>query len=335
MNMFKKYLSIAGVTIGLLLFNACSIGDPGNDTSGLLGEWYKKSDFEGSSRSGTVLITIGGKAYMGTGYDGSKWLKDWWEYDPERDFWTRKTDFPGVARSTATAFSIHGKGYVGTGYDGTKNLRDFWEYDPGADSWKQIADFEGTARYGALSFAIGNRGYVGTGYDGSYLKDIWEYIPDTDSWTQRVSVGGSKRVNAFVFVIDDKAYLGGGKNSGVLQHDLWEYDAAADTWTAKKRLDHKDYTNQGYTISRELPASFVINGLGYITCGTVSALDPAVWEYNPAKDVWTKRTTFEGAVREGPVGFAMNGKGYLSTGRSGTLRYDDIWMFDPLATDTD
>src|SRR5690349_6516472 len=150
MNIIRKSSLVIAVFATLLLINACSSSGDG-DSSALLGEWYKKSDFEGVSRSGAVVITIGDKAYMGTGYDGSKWLKDWWEYDAERDFWLRKADFPGVARSAATAFTINGKGYIGTGYDGTNQLKDFWEYDPENDEWVRIEDFEGTARYGALA----------------------------------------------------------------------------------------------------------------------------------------------------------------------------------------
>src|SRR5690242_3602259 len=113
MNTFRKFVLPGTVLILSLLIGSCSSSDT-DDSSSLLGEWYKKSDFEGVSRSGAVVITIGDKAYMGTGYDGSKWLKDWWEYDADRDFWLRRADFPGTARSAAVAFTINGKGYVGT-----------------------------------------------------------------------------------------------------------------------------------------------------------------------------------------------------------------------------
>jgi N-acetylneuraminic acid mutarotase len=329
MNTIRKSFHFIAVFLIMALINACSSSD-GDDSSSLLGEWYKKSDFEGVGRSGAVVITIGDKAYMGTGYDGTKWLKDWWEYDAERDFWLRKADFPGTARSAAVAFTVNGRGYVGTGYDGSNHLRDFWEYDPETNIWEQINDFDGTARYGAVAFTIDNRGFIGTGYDGNYLKDIWEYIPDTDSWAQRVSVGGSKRVNAFALAINGKAYVGGGKNNGVLQQDLWEYDPINDSWNAKTDLDEDDNT-----IARELAATFVINGYGYIAVGTVSGIDAQVWEYDATNDAWTQKTSFEGPVREGCIGFAIDGKGYLSTGRAGSLRYDDIWLFDPLAVDTD
>src|SRR6187399_295985 len=97
-RVFILLASISSITI------ASSCSSPEEDSSSdLLGEWYKKSDFEGVSRSGAVAITIDNKAYVGTGFDGSKWLKDWWEYDADRDFWVRKADLPGSARSSAVA----------------------------------------------------------------------------------------------------------------------------------------------------------------------------------------------------------------------------------------
>jgi hypothetical protein len=35
-----------------------------------------------------------GKAYVGTGYDGDKWLKDFYQYDAEKNNWYKKRNFP-------------------------------------------------------------------------------------------------------------------------------------------------------------------------------------------------------------------------------------------------
>lgn len=328
-NLLNRTFAILALTLAIVL-SSCSTDD-GDSSSTLVGEWYKKSDFEGIGRSGATVVIIDGKAYVGTGFDGTKWLKDWWQYDPDKDFWIRKADFPGSARTAAVGFAANGKAYVGTGYNGVSNLKDFYEYDPSTDEWSQVADFEGSARYGALAFEINDKGYIGTGYDGNYLKDIWQYDPNENAWEQKVSVGGSKRTNAFAFVIDGKAYVGGGKNNGVLQQDFWEYDPEKDAWTSKTALDDDD----DYTISRELASTFVINGYGYIACGTISSISSQVWEYDPSSDTWKEKTSFEGSSRENAIGFAIGNKGYISTGRNSNLRYDDIWQFDPLAEDTD
>ena len=130
-----------------------------------------RSDFGGTKRYGAVAAAIGGKIYVGTGYDGAN-KKDWWEYDPTANTWTQKTDFGGTARHYAVAAAINGKIYVGTGYDGAYR-KDWWEYDPTANTWTQKTDFGGTARYYAVAVAINGKVYVGTGHDGARKIDWW------------------------------------------------------------------------------------------------------------------------------------------------------------------
>src|SRR5438552_2068704 len=104
--------------------------------------WTQKADFGGAARSGAVGFSIGGKGYIGTGYDGSD-TKDFWEYDPATNAWTQKADFGGIARENAVGFSIGSKGYIGTGANFDAAPTDFWEYDPATNAWTQKADFGG------------------------------------------------------------------------------------------------------------------------------------------------------------------------------------------------
>lgn len=336
---FSKYRTTVAVLSTLILLGTGACSDSSDTTTDLLGEWYKKSSYEGVTRSGAVGFVIDGKAYVGTGYNGDKWLTDFYQYDADKNNWYKKADFPGVARSSAVAFTINGKGYVGTGYDGKNYLKDFYEYDPSSDTWTQIADFTGSARFQATAFSIDNYGYVGTGYDGNYLKDFYAYDPTTNTWLQKASSSGDKLINAFSFVIDGKAYLGGGTNNSILNTELWEYDPLNDSWTEKNDLldddNDNDENDEGYAIARSLGVTFVIAGKGYVLLGTRSTLDATVWEYNPSLDQWDQKTSFEGSVREGAVGFAIGSYGYVCTGRNSTSRYDDLWQFDPNAEDVD
>jgi N-acetylneuraminic acid mutarotase len=65
--------------------------DPGTDT------WTRKADFQGVTRSGAVGFSIGDRGFMGTGVHLSLGLptplRDFWEYDPERNSWIRRADF--------------------------------------------------------------------------------------------------------------------------------------------------------------------------------------------------------------------------------------------------
>lgn len=318
------------IIIGILgsqLLTSCK----GKTVDTLVGNWVKLSDFDGIPRSDAVGFSIGTKGYIGTGYDGTERLNDFWEYDPARNTWTQKADLPGIARNGAIGFGTDTKGYVGTGFDGKNKLGDFYEYDPAANIWSRKADFAGSARYGAVAMSLNNKGYVGTGYDVSYLKDVWEYDPAIDTWAQKTSIGGSKRRDASCFTINGKGYILTGLDNGEYLSDMWEYDPGSDLWVKKRAISN--FTNEIFddkylTITGIGKVGFSVNGKGYLaTGGQTTGVE--CWEYNPTTDLWLEKTSFEGSLRSDGVGFAIGSRGYVTTGRSGTFYFDDIWAFDP------
>jgi N-acetylneuraminic acid mutarotase len=315
----------------LLLVSGCG-KDKNNSETVLIGNWIELSDFEGVQRSDAVAFSIGNKAYVGTGYDGSDRLNDFWEYDPQLNNWTRKADFPGAPRNGAVGFGTDTKGYIGTGYDGVNKLKDFWEYDPATDKWVQISDFGGSARYGAVAFPLNNKGYVGTGYDGNALKDCWEYDPATNQWAQKISLGGGKRRDAVAFVIAGKGYICTGLDNGVYEDDFWEYDPVADKWNKKRSISDKSdesYDDDYTSITGTNKVAFSINGKGYIATGGAGTAGTAVWEYDPQSDLWTPKTALEASARIEAVGFSIGDLGYVVTGRNSSLYFDDLWGFAP------
>lgn len=322
---------ITGLTIG---FSACSSD---SDTAELIGNYKKESDFEGVARSEAVSFTIGNKAYVGSGYDGSDRLNDFWEYDSDNNTWMQKASFPGVARNGAVAFGTSSKGYFGTGYDGLYKLKDFWEFDPVANKWTQKKDFDGSARYGAVAFSIYDKGYIGTGYDGNYLKDFYQYDPETDTWTQINSLGGSKRRDAAAFVISNKAYVCTGINNGTYENDFWVYDPGTAKWTELRKISNatdQTFDDTYTTIAGVNKVGLSINGKGYLVTGVdaTTSTSSYTWEYDPVNDLWTKIHAFEGSARTEAVGFSIGTKGYVTTGRSSSYYFDDLWSLDPIAT---
>jgi len=329
-NFFYKLLVSFFIIFGLIIIDSSCKKDDGKVE--LVGNWVELSDFEGVARSDAVSFVINGKGYVATGYDGDDRLSDVWEYDPATDSWLRRADFPGGARNGAVAFSTSTKGYIGTGYNGTDKLKDFWEYDPVSNSWTQIPDFPGSARYGAIAFSLNNKGYVGTGFDGTYLKDLWEYDPEMQTWLQKRSVGGSKRRDAVVFTINgEKAYICTGINNGTYEDDFWEYDPQTDIWTKKRDIanNSNESYDDDYAITRINAVAFSSNGKGYIVTGAMSSILSDVWEYNPATDLWIKKTTFEGSARTEGTAFIIADKGFVLTGRSSSYYFDDNWTFNP------
>jgi N-acetylneuraminic acid mutarotase len=170
-------------------------------------QWTAKANFGGGVRTSAVGLSIGATGYIGTGYDGTAYHKDFWAYDTTANAWTRKADFGGVERMSAVALSsVCGDGYIGTGMvpcgicppcatdcdecpcgkDGLY-YSDFWLYDVVNDKWIQMAYYDGGEvtgkRASAVGFSLGTESYfVGTGDDGStsgtrYYNDFWKYVP--------------------------------------------------------------------------------------------------------------------------------------------------------------
>lgn len=312
-----------------------------NSSTDLVGNWVNRYNFDGIARSHAVGFTIGDKSYLVGGYDGDNRVRinDTWQYDPIKNQWLKMAEFPGIGRTSAVAFAINGKGYVGLGYDGTNKLNDFWEYDPTNNTWTQknnIPENDGfSARYGSVAFSIGSKGYVLGGYDGNYLKDLWEYDPTADSWSQKTSLPGSKRMNAVAFVIDNIAYVCTGIENAAYPSDFWAYDASTDTWAKKRDIANnsdQSYDDEYTSIVRENAVAFVINGLGYIATGDNTVVVSTVWEYDPATDLWKRKTDFEGAARSNALGMTVSNRGFVVTGKTGNTYLDDLWEFDPNAT---
>ncbi len=325
------------IVLGLFFLLACS-----KSNVSPLGNWVKKSDFEGLPRGAAVSFVINNMAYLGLGYnsdltisntdfDINGFLKDFWRYDPSMDRWYRIANFPGNARNAAVAFSVNGKGYVGTGYDGNNKLKDFWEYDPTSNTWTQKDDFIGGGRYSAVGFSLNNFGYVGTGYGDDLVDkvDFYRFDPTAAAGSQWVKVQsiGSKRRSATAFTYNNKAYVCSGFNNGVFLTDMWEYDPTADNWTKKVALD----SNSAWTIVRQNASSFVMGDKGYVFLGEKSAALSDVWEYNFVADTWTQKTNFEGAARTNAVAFVVSGKGIVATGQSASYYLDDVYEFQPFA----
>jgi N-acetylneuraminic acid mutarotase len=337
----------------ILLAISCSKNTESTD---LVGNWVKQSQFEGDARYEAASFVIGDTAYLATGYNGTDRYKDVWAYRADNNSWTRNATFPGAARNSAVGFAVSGKGYITTGYDGSKRLKDTWEFTPTpapapnmvGGTWLQKADFpepinQGTGnsdgRYDATAFTLTAngvvRGYVTCGYNGGSQKDMFSYNPLTNSWRQEISSPGDKRSGAVAFVYNNVAYLLTGASSNSNINDFYKYEPNSGAWTALNKLTNistesfdDDYTD----IIRTNAVAFVIGDRGYLAVGENGGLTAKTWEYDFANDRWGRKHDFERASRTGAVGFTIKGRGYVTTGRSTGLPFDDIEEFKPNAT---
>lgn len=336
--MKKQRLFIFFALIFPLVIASCSSSD-----DDLVGNWVEVSDFGGVARSGAVCFVIDNVAYVGTGYDGTDRLTDFWKYiyiSDSNNYWVRIADFPGEARNLGVAFAVDGKGYVGLGSNditksptGREYFNDFFCYDPATDSWSQIADFGGSARFGAVGFAIGGNGYAGTGYDKNYQMDIYKYNPNTNTWTEAASIPGKKREGASVFTYNDKVYLVGGLNNGENVNDFFYFDYTTESWTALRKIQNvsDESYDDDYNIMRDYGVAFVMGDRAYYTTGRTNggAVRDDTWEYNFATDWWDEKTGFERYARYQAVGFSIFDRGFVGTGQSVQYRFDNFGEFFP------
>src|SRR5690606_16397611 len=136
----------------------------------------------GSARHSAVGFAVGGKGYVGLGYDGEKALKDFYQYDPTANTWTKKADFPGEARFGAVAFTIGDNAYVGLGATPTdKTFSDFYRYNPKTDTWTAITTKFTYKKAYAFAFVINNVAYVGGGTsNNAYPEEFFSF--DGTEW---------------------------------------------------------------------------------------------------------------------------------------------------------
>lgn len=341
-NLIKTF-SLALIVSAAGIFQSCSKSNDATTTN--TGDWVKSASFGGVDRSNAVAFEINGLGYVGTGFDGTNRLNDFWCYDPTINGWTQMADFAGDPRSEAVGFSVLGKGYIGLGYDAITNFKDMYEYDPSANTWTAKADFGTTmpaqthppaGRYGAVAFAIGNYGYVGTGYDGTSKNDFYKYDPSADIWSAIASFPGEKRMSAVAFVAGNNGYVGTGIYNGIYQKDFFQYNPTTGLWKRMSSLNNT-VNNVTYDIRRYGASAFSINGKGYISTGTYTSVLANTWEYTPPTGdtglgYWVQKGNFEGSARTGAVGLTIGNRGFLLSGKNGNSRYGDMWELKPNAT---
>jgi len=278
--------------------------------------WTQKADFGVHEEEDTPLVrafAIGTKGYVGTGYDGTTYYNDLWEYDPATNVWTKKDDLLGAERKDAVGFTIGSKGYVGTGFDGTLYYADFYEFNPAAAAgaqWTAKTNFGSTTTAGAglrrasaVGLSIGAIGYIGTGFDGtSYFKDFWAYDPTANVWAKKADFGGVERMSAVaLYTACGDGYVGLGMvpcgvcppcsttcdvcpcgKDGLYFSDFWVYDVAGDKWIQMAYYDDGEITGKraaavGFSLGSA--SNFVGTGDDGSTSGTRYYKD--FWKYVP------------------------------------------------------
>jgi N-acetylneuraminic acid mutarotase len=298
-------------------------------------QWRQAMAFAGAPVWFSAAFTIGGTAYVGTGYDLTS---SFFSYALDSDMWTRRADFGGAPRGAAVAFAIGARGYLGLGFgDADTRFADLWEYDPGADRWTAKASLPGAPRDHASAFVIGQRAYVvgGMTCDGTActaLREVWAYDPQADAWARKADLP-EETTAAACFVLNGIGYVGTGTagplSTATPSSNLWAYDPQADAWTRKAGFPGP---------ARYRAVGFSLNGKGYVGTGLASVTETAatvfkdMWEYDAQDDAWTRRGDLSGAPRGAAVSFTLGSRVYIGTGVGADRRLlSDFWSGAPVA----
>jgi N-acetylneuraminic acid mutarotase len=182
--------------------------------------WSTLTTFPGVERMGAVSFVQNNKAYVGLGFDGINYLRDFYEFDPVTFKWKKMADLPGSGRQDACVFMLDGNAYVGTGYNGSY-LKDVWKYNVASNTWLKVADLPGVGRDDAVAFTFDKHGYIGTGWGiAGVQKDFWEYNPALNTWVAS-SGFATGRYGAVAWAAGNTAYMALGNNSVDL-NDFWK-----------------------------------------------------------------------------------------------------------------
>jgi len=292
--------------------------------------WTQKASMS-LFRYGASSFTIGSNSYVGTGYTATATaLSDWWKYDPSTNTWSQVASMQGP-RSAAVAFTLNSKGYCGLGLVASSFLTDLQEYNPITNSWTAKASFPAQGRYGCSSFAIGNTGYVSCGNLGSasgpYSNQTYGYDANTNTWSQKSAFPGMTRYGGRGATINNKGYVFGGINgtgtsTSNFFNDLWEYDAANNTWVQKMGIngDGRQYPSV-FVLDNKLICGNGIHWTGYFE--TFEAYDPLTnsWSAVPPMPV--------SEARWAACTFSIGNSGFVATGNKSfnnpTVVENDLW----------
>ncbi|HEY6162624.1 MAG TPA: kelch repeat-containing protein [Bacteroidia bacterium] len=267
-----------------------------------LGPWTQKCSMPGLGRHLACSMVIGGRAYIGGGWDGVNTYNDFWEYDPGTNSWTQKANTPALMWNVP-CFGIDTAGYFC--YPGNT-----WMFCPNGNTWTNVNPAAPPSTYlEECKWVINGKGYVRN------QTNIFEFNPQNFQWTNVYTLPSSNFAPDIGFAIGNKAYMM--DNS---YQKFWEYDPTAVTLTQKAVCP----------LNNTMGIGFGLNGKGYCGLGfTITQVGSIkdMAEYDPATDSWRRIDDLEGQDRRKATSFVIGNRGYITCGSCG-INLNDLWEFD-------
>lgn len=325
--------------------------DPQNNT------WRRKANFPGKERSGAVDFAIKNTIYFGFGspsgviddfwkyelnaegvaaprnlridkFSDSEITISWDDVsDNESSFVVElSTDFKSFHEQVRTEANVTSFSHSEIVSNSTYVWRvkavnetaesDYTEivYDNTGPNWARRANFPNESSTGSPVFSTDDKAYFLDSSDNDQKsRNLWEYDPIADVWTQKSNFYGTPRHNATTFAVQGKGYIVGG-DVGFIDYvkDVWQYDPNTNYWEQKG--DFPDQARVGST-------GFGSDSKGYMVFGETTINGDnnlkELWEYDPAQDLWTRKSDFPEAARRGGNAFVLGSKIFAGLGDTG------------------
>jgi N-acetylneuraminic acid mutarotase len=300
------------------------------------------------ARAGAGFGVINGKLYIVGGWNGSAETDDVYSYDFSTKAWVAVADYPIVINGPASAV-LDGKLYVCGGFTtGATETAKGYVYDPVDDTWTAIADMPAARAWCA---GVGANGAVlvsGGQLSSVQHDDTYQYNPSTDLWDTKATLP-SNLIQHVMINVGGVVYSFGGQTGA----------AESTTIDAVYRYDP---LNVWYTDVLEMPigrnfhnAAQIADGVVIVVCGSDSSgvrqtrtdvlffsdspcpntkevrspsnLDVKWYDENDSS--WAPKA-FPGGNRTGINTGWINNRLYAAGGFDGTIRHDDLWIWDPI-----
>ena len=152
------------------------------------GSWIMIDTYDGPAIAGHSAVVYSGSIYIFGGYDGSEYLSNIWECDPDPVLGgctqlAVTGDAPsGRAYHSATIDDVNGIMYIFGGQSGSTNLNDLWAFTLSTSTWEQLTgtstnppavSYHTAVADGANMYVFGGR--------GATTNAVWRYNPPIKS----------------------------------------------------------------------------------------------------------------------------------------------------------
>jgi hypothetical protein len=275
--------------------------------------------FRGTTRlpNSTAYFAIDGVLYLLGGDLGPDYTNELWAYSiSDGSGWNRLKPFTGGSAKWQTGVRYGNGAFVYGGYDENGDAMPkpgLFYYDPNRNEWEKRSLGADTLYLTAGCAYKGSLLYIG-GKRDTVKQDVWIYDVLFDSWNKKPDFP-VKQYGGIAVALDGAIYVGlGWDDTDACNGSLWVTTDVAETWTLKTECTIYDRGILAGVASNPLHRIYVIDEDYYIL------------EYNPADDVWTKKSRLPSGFQRIHCMYDYGGKIYIGLGIANSLVvYDPLW----------